>query len=38
VALDGDVEPLGGLHWFRPATLGAASGDNVADYDLCALL
>jgi len=38
VALGGDVEPLGGLHWFRLAALGAAPGDSVADYDLCTLL
>jgi len=38
VALDSDVEPPGGLHWFGLAALGATSGDSVADYDLCALL
>jgi len=32
------LEPLGGLHGFCLATLGAAPGDSAADYDLCALL
>ena len=35
LAPGGGKVPPGGLDWFRLAALGAASGENPADVDLC---